>query len=490
MLIKQRIAKKSERGIYLQDKELQETRFKPGQHFRYLIDTKKNRIVIIPDDENQDNTVSKRQLKDGVKPVLDLRAEDCRKIATAADYLLVSIYDNKIVIEGYQAESEADSSDQDSVILDEDNKIFTLTLDQKDVEAFIRFPFSLEIIERSLQQICDDISPSVIDHLSITLKLASFFCGAGVMDYAFQSEGFDICVSVERDKDACLTYRHNLGNHIYPGDINKVNFSSFGKADVAIAGSPCQDFSLENQRNRYLDSPRNQLVLKYIEGIQAMDCKVFVLENVPQLLTVGDGIYLHALKEALPNYEISSGVLNSAWFGSPQKRKRAFVIGSTIGRIELPQPIYDEHEYMTVGEAFQGLHDGLPNQMDYSNPKPLTLERMGHVPMGGNIKDIPAEIRPRGGHSIVYKRLDWNEPAPTIVNVRKANITHPFLNRMLSVRETARLFDLPDTFEFKGRLASMQQQIANAVPVKMVRAIARKVKEAFIKASKQKMTLA
>lgn len=58
---------------------------------------------------------------------------------------------------------------------------------------------------------------------------------------------------------------------------------------------------------------------------------------------------------------------------------------------------------------------------------------------------------------------------------------HPEENRILSVRECARLFDVPDSFEFKGKLSSMQQQIANAVPVKLMKAVMTSVKEAVIK---------
>ncbi|MCF2650769.1 hypothetical protein [Niallia circulans] len=88
----------------------------------------------------------------------------------------------------------------------------------------------------------------------------------------------------------------------------------------------------------------------------------------------------------------------------------------------------------------------LSNQLDVSKPKPLTLERIKHVKPGGNIFDIPEEIRPKGKHSDMYKRLEWDKPAITIVNPRKAMLLHPEEDRIISIREACRLFSLPDSF--------------------------------------------
>ena len=94
--------------------------------------------------------------------------------------------------------------------------------------------------------------------------------------------------------------------------------------------------------------------------------------------------------------------------------------------------------YKTVRQAFEGLHDGIPNQLDYSKSKPDTMKRMSFVPQGGNFKDIPEEYRGKGTHSNSYRRLAWDEPSITIANPRKSNLMPPEGNRMLSVRECAR----------------------------------------------------
>jgi DNA (cytosine-5)-methyltransferase 1 len=196
-------------------------------------------------------------------------------------------------------------------------------------------------------------------------------------------------------------------------------------------------------------------------------------------LTAGNGQFKDEIYEALSDFEISSGVLCAANFGSAQLRDRAIVLGSKVGRIDLPKPFLQPDEYRTVRQAFEGLNAQIPNQLDYSKSKEETIEKMKYVPPGGNIFNIPEDIRPKGQHSDIYKRLEWDKPSVTIVNPRKACILHPEESRILSVRECARLFDIHDRFEFKGFLSSRQQQIANAVPVRLTRAIANVIKQAI-----------
>lgn len=151
--------------------------------------------------------------------------------------------------------------------------------------------------------------------------------------------------------------------------------------------------------------------------------------------------------------------------------------------VSLPVANVSPDEYCTVGDALTGLHEALPNQQDYSRSSAETTDRMAHIPQGGNWEHLPDELRGnlRKGrtHSSILKRLCWDRPAITITNVRKSLILHPLLNRVLSVRECARLFDLRDNYIFKGNLGEKQQQIANSVPVSLGKAIANAIKKSI-----------
>lgn len=496
-LIKKRLGKKSNRGIYLQDRELKNTLFNIGKNFKYIIDTKNNKILIIPSEDETNNTVSKRQIKDEVKPVIDIRAKDALSIFKDVDYLQISMFEDEIIIEGFEkTTSNSISSSEASKIKQKSVKDITHLLSVKR-KAVISIPkielakvvgentnYTISRLSECISETIDGINThNLVDLkeiLSVPLSVVSLFSGAGVMDKGFVDNGYDIIFALDFEEDACKTYRYNIGNHIVHEDITKLDKNAIPKASIIIGGSPCQGFSNSNRVTNFLDNPKNLLVKEFIKTVQSNDaCKVFVLENVPQLLTAGDGKFLQEIKDSLSDFQISEGVLCSADFGSAQKRSRAIVIGSKIGKIDLPKPIYKI--YKTVREAFAGIHDGLANQNDFSKPSDSTIERMSYVPPGGNVLNIPEAIRPKGVHSSSYKRLEWDKPSITITNVRKSNITHPEYNRSLSVRECARLFGLSDDYVFLGKLDSKQQQIANAVPYELSYAVAKHIKKAILK---------
>ena len=314
--------------------------------------------------------------------------------------------------------------------------------------------------------------------LDIPLTVMSIFSGAGLMDFGFQKEGFKIIYAMDFNADACKTYRHNMGDHIHCGDVTQLKESDIPEnVSVIISGSPCQGYSNSNRQTHYLDNPKNKLVKENIRVVRMNPfAKVCVIENVPQLLSAGDGAILREIEELLSDFEITSGVVRASDMGSAQNRDRAFILASKIGRIELPKP--EMHVLNTVRTAFSGLTDDIPNQQDYSKPKMETLERIRQIPEGGNWRNLTGDQDQRH-HSNYLKRLLWDSPSITLANARKSLILHPSEDRTLSVREMARLFDLPDSFKFFGGLGEMQQQVVNGVPVKMASAVARVVKDAI-----------
>jgi len=118
----------------------------------------------------------------------------------------------------------------------------------------------------------------------------------------------------------------------------------------------------------------------------------------------------------------------------------------------------------------------------------LDVEMISHVPPGGNWKDIPesvpsnrlAQIRKSGGRTTYYGRLRWDRPSYTISTYfnRAGNgcYIHPEQNRLISIREGARLQSFMDGFVFYGSRSSQYKQVGNAVPPLMARAVAETIK--------------
>jgi DNA (cytosine-5)-methyltransferase 1 len=81
-------------------------------------------------------------------------------------------------------------------------------------------------------------------------------------------------------------------------------------------------------------------------------------------------------------------------------------------------------------------------------------------------------------HTGIYHRLDPEKPSVVIGNFRKNMLIHPSQDRGLSVREAARLQSFPDDYEFVGSIGFQQQQVGNAVPPLLAKAVFEKVLQA------------
>lgn len=104
--------------------------------------------------------------------------------------------------------------------------------------------------------------------------------------------------------------------------------------DLIVGGPPCQGLSTANSKACVSD-PRNAMLWEFLRLVEELRPKHFVIENVPQLLTAGRGGLFSALRDRAvgAGYSVVANVLDAADYGVPQRRRRAFVIGSDSERI-------------------------------------------------------------------------------------------------------------------------------------------------------------
>ena len=226
--------------------------------------------------------------------------------------------------------------------------------------------------------------------------------------------------------------------------------------------------------------------------------------------------YLKAILGTEPNsHAINADILCAANYGAPQKRNRFIVMGikkSLADEVKLPVGTFSEETYRTVRDAISDLQevktvtevaddigtsikamsniselgralrdtDTLFNHI-ITNTRETAMERFKALKQGQNFHSLDDDLKTNTYTDVsrtqntIYLRLDYDQPSGTVVNVRKSMWVHPVLDRAVSVREAARLQTFPDSFVFCGTKDKQYQQVGNAVPPIMAKAIAKKL---------------
>lgn len=311
------------------------------------------------------------------------------------------------------------------------------------------------------------------------------FCGAGGLSFGFKKAGFNTLFAVEFNDVYAQTYKANFPEvDMYCGDIKAISDKRIEElknkydVDIIIGGPPCQGFSLAgNIGRRFLDDERNRLFLEYFRFVKIIKPKMFVLENVASMVTHNKGKTIEELKNKFESigYQIQYRVLNAVNYSVPQERRRVFIIG-TQNNISFKYP--DEtNRLITIKEAIDSLpklESGETSEVPLHNAMSHSaqmLHKMSYVKDGGNRNDIPEEIRPKSGDIRKYIRYNSNKPSFCVTgDMRK--IFHYSQNRALTCRELARIQTFPDGYVFCGSTIEVQQQIGNAVPCNLAKAVA------------------
>ncbi|WP_208591886.1 DNA cytosine methyltransferase [Gracilibacillus suaedae] len=211
-------------------------------------------------------------------------------------------------------------------------------------------------------------------------------------------------------------------------------------------------------------------------------------------------------------------IFNAAQYGVPQVRKRLILLGVRNDvlkkKVKKPTPLFfEECEYYSIYDAIGDLAEEEPevdikkskrpritnkieknNLNNYlnnssvlnnhvrTNTTKTALKRFKSLKQGQNFHDLDDSLKSTYSdysrtQNTIYRRLRYDKPSDTVLNVRKSMWIHPEKHRALSIREAARLQSFQDTYIFKGSKDSQYQQIGNAVPPLLSRFVAEKILE-------------
>ncbi|MGO4571037.1 DNA cytosine methyltransferase [Microvirga sp. 2TAF3] len=380
----------------------------------------------------------------------------------------------------------------------------------------------------------------------MSLTAVSLFSGCGGFCEGVELAGFDIKVALEWDRFACETYRYNFPKTpLFEGDIHDFLKGTGAEhrakykledVDLVFGGPPCQGYSQIGPRD--LSDDRNELYLQYARIVKALKPRMFLMENVPNMLLMNKGHFRDAILRHFASIGYTNTTflkLSAADFGVPQTRERVFFFGTRDDQAlpydlrDLASAVLDTmrvKKHVTVAEAIGDLPDAVVpsgQTMPYPKAEKLTSymrtmradaaggpytkaikRRRGLGPKdklllhnqhtkeiqerrkaliallapGAKADSLPKEIW-NGARPEKWRRLHPDLPSYTILAQMHRDLSewvHPRLERWITVREAARLQSFHDGFVFKSSEWQMLKQIGNAVPPLLAHAAAKMVR--------------
>jgi len=325
-------------------------------------------------------------------------------------------------------------------------------------------------------------------------RVLDLFCGCGGLSYGFEKAGYAIKYGIDNWESALKTYTYNhKSTKVINEDLSELNVKkiisdyNIKNIDVIIGGPPCQGFSIAGKR--LINDERNLLYKSFIGFVKEIRPKMFLMENVPNILSMGKGV----VKENIMNdfneidYYVNCEILMASNYGVPQNRKRAFFIGFKK-QLNLSFSDFDSTSIINVSDSISDLPDiDIPDGYNYTiapmseyqekmrlnsngifnhqltNHSEKTVHIISKVPDGGNYKDLPKELQDTRKVNIAWTRLNSKKPSFTIDTGHRHHFHYKY-NRVPTVREAARIQSFPDKFIFLGSKTSQYKQVGNAVP--------------------------
>ena len=306
--------------------------------------------------------------------------------------------------------------------------------------------------------------------------VVDLFCGGGGSSAGYHKAGYRSVFAIDKEEHCVTTYNANFGEIARVGNVSSLHSNDIlrviGDSPFLLSASPpCEPYTAANEKRikdpymRMFDDPIGRLMVESIRLIADLKPRYYVIENVLGVLEGRNSDLLADEFERLGLGHPYFNVVKAEEWGVPSKRQRVI-----ISNVRLRSPRYLP---ISVMEAISDLPPpNSPDRFDdhylvrappkHSSKIPLTKFGQGLIYFKGAKKQYKN-----------YMRLYPDKSAEVVMGLSK--FIHPYDDRLLTIREHARLMSFPDSHRFLGTTDQKFDMVGEAVPPNLTYEIAKQL---------------
>ena len=406
--------------IWIESKKLYETELANDMRYTPYYDYDNTRIIL---SKGISHSITERKRNN--RAVIDLNNSSITKLLKDYNQIVVSIYNDEIIIE----------------------------------------PLKEEINQLKAKKKANTKNPTFVE----------VFAGGGTLTESLNEGGLTPIAAIElEDKYLENLEKNNPGLYTYCGDLAKLDTSKLPNADVVVGGIPCEGYSPSQLKKEKAEShPTGSLGFYFLKIIDAIRPAVVLIEEVPNF---GNSAMAAMTRYVLSTmgYHISETLLAGNNFGSITRRNRYCMVASIKKKFDFSFSNIENKR--TVSDILE-----IPLE------KRVWLNPMNNRTIAYSLKKELKHIEKKEGFRLGRTYIDDSIVGVVTKGYYKGQLTNPILVHpekentfsWFTPRELARINGLPETFKIPEVKTTAGEIIGQGVCFDVFASLGRSIKKHF-----------